>query len=204
MTAAVSEPVNPGGHGGYGVYILKDWKEILLQEGKYLGFGAGMSNNVAEYLGLIRILEYLLKNGYEKDRIIIYGDSKMAVMQVMDWWKIKKGIYVPYAKKARKLYESLRRINVMATINTQTLEEAGRMVGQLLVMYHEYLDRAYLKADKGITIPLSVKFAPGELSSNAISIETKINFSPDRIKDSLEKDYDPTQGILFDYDQKEG
>lgn len=108
--AAVSEPTNPYGHGAYGVYIVMKHgdtgrEDILLREGTYVGFGSGMSNNVAEYKGLIAILEYLIKYGFNKQdiSITIHGDSKLAVMQAMGLWKVKKGIYVPYAVKARQL-----------------------------------------------------------------------------------------------------
>lgn len=98
------EPRNPGGHGAFGAFILKDEKEILLQESRYLGFGPGMSNNVAEYSGFICIMEYLMENNCQHETVLIRGDSNLVVQQVAGRWKIKQGIYVPYAIKARSLY----------------------------------------------------------------------------------------------------
>lgn len=95
------EPVNPGGHAAYGALIDTGSKQ--LKEGKYIGHGEGISNNVAEYSGIIRILEYLKEHNLQNEEIIIYGDSKLVIEQMKGKWKINQGAYVPYALKARQI-----------------------------------------------------------------------------------------------------
>jgi ribonuclease HI len=46
------------------------------------------TNNRAEYLALIQLLEMAIKKGIK--RMNIYGDSKLAVMQVNHKWKANK------------------------------------------------------------------------------------------------------------------
>lgn len=46
------EPVNPGGTAAYGVVVKCEGK-VLFSEGKIVGSGNGISNNVAEYSGLL-------------------------------------------------------------------------------------------------------------------------------------------------------
>ncbi len=100
----VCEPKNPGGHGAYGIYIFRD-DGCKITSGSYIGVGEGISNNVAEYKGCIQILEMLL--GWKKNRrdIIIRGDSRLVIEQMKGNWRIKQGIYVPFAHQAEKLLE---------------------------------------------------------------------------------------------------
>jgi ribonuclease HI len=100
------EPVNPGGTASYGAVIFDGKKRIwdcskifFPQKGKE----KETSNNVAEYSGFIAILEYLLENNLDGNKIIIHGDSNLVIQQMLGKWKIKKGYYVPFAYKAREL-----------------------------------------------------------------------------------------------------
>lgn len=98
------EPVNPGGHAAYGVVIKIDGKTVR-EEGQYVGEGRGISNNVAEYAGVIGILEFLQA---VDGTAIIYGDSKLVVNQLGGKWKSHGGLYVPYMERAKELLKSLK------------------------------------------------------------------------------------------------
>src|SRR5574341_828680 len=54
----VCEPRNPGGHAAYGA-LIKVHGQVFWQEGKYIGVGPHMTNNIAEYSGAIAVLEAL-------------------------------------------------------------------------------------------------------------------------------------------------
>ncbi|MBW8015042.1 MAG: ribonuclease HI family protein [Planctomycetes bacterium] len=92
---------NPGGHASCGCYIVGD-TGILLEEGYYIGHGESMSNNVAEYEGLIRVLEFLLDE-HKDSPIVIFGDSMLVIKQMSGSWKIKKGFYASRARQAKEL-----------------------------------------------------------------------------------------------------
>lgn len=104
----VCEPVNPKGHAAWGAIILVDSKEVFA-EGGYVGVGHGMSNNVAEYTGVIRILQELPRY---QGVAIIRGDSKLVIMQLYGKngarWRVHGGAYVPFYHIAMKLLEPLR------------------------------------------------------------------------------------------------
>ena len=102
----VCEPKNPGGHGAYGIYIQS--KHISHTEGVYVGHGKAISNNVAEYSGFIEILTRLKDNFLTKENIVIRGDSNLVIQQMSGNWRMKKGIYLPYALKARKLFKKFK------------------------------------------------------------------------------------------------
>ena len=72
-----------GGH----IKNLKDMDTALYSFSIGLGIG---TNNQAEYLALIELLEIGIKKGIK--RINIYGDSNLAVMQVNGKWKANKAM----------------------------------------------------------------------------------------------------------------
>lgn len=93
-------PENPKGHMGFGCLVKEDNK-IVYQYGGYVEKHESNSNNLAEYLALENVLDFLLENGYEDDNICIFGDSQLVIMQMMNKWKIKSGRYVETAKSCK-------------------------------------------------------------------------------------------------------
>lgn len=101
---------NPSGKCGIGAIIEKN-EEVIHTFSRYLGEGADMTNNVAEYEALRNALLYLKYNDYADDEIIAYGDSKIVVEQMSGNWKIKKGIYKERALKTKELLKSFPNIS---------------------------------------------------------------------------------------------
>jgi hypothetical protein len=64
---------NPGGHGAFGV-LVKRHGEVIFSASEYLGHGAHITNNVAEYAGAIAVLRFLLAEGIQW--ATVYGDRK--------------------------------------------------------------------------------------------------------------------------------
>lgn len=112
---------NPGGTASYGVVVLRFWlagslptslnltpitrgktlvgsMEKVWAEGKVVGSGSGMSNNVAEYSGLIAFLEWFDKQPVED--VVIHSDSQLLVKQMQGSWKVRKGLYIYYYQRA--------------------------------------------------------------------------------------------------------
>lgn len=106
----VCEPKNPGGHGAYGTTINFNDGTPIFCEGKYIGSGKNVSNNVAEYMGFISILKFLQM--YSKNDIHIRGDSNLVIQQMAGHWRIRKGIYLPYAFQAQKLFRKYKRTSL--------------------------------------------------------------------------------------------
>ena len=98
---------NPGGVATYGFVVKKNGKTI--HEGHGL---AGTpktpqaTNNVAEYTGLIRALEWLIDQKI-KGPIVIRGDSDLIVKQVKGLYKVKSALLAPLHGQAKDLLESL-------------------------------------------------------------------------------------------------
>jgi ribonuclease HI len=119
------EPRNPGGTATYGfvVYINGEKKH----EGcGIVGEGEGMSNNVSEYSGLIAALEWLYKNGYAADEIIVRSDSQLLVNQMSGLWACRGGMYKPYYEKAKAMLRFFKNIK-FEWIPREKNEEADRL-----------------------------------------------------------------------------
>ena len=75
--------INPGGIACYGFIIQKNIRvnKIYEEAGIALDpFSKESSNNIAEYVGLIKALEWLFnKFGYNKSTIRIQGDSQLII-----------------------------------------------------------------------------------------------------------------------------
>ena len=106
------EPINPGGTASYGFVIFEEYGsdevcQLLFEDSKIFvpvrGREKETSNNVAEYSGFKRILEWLIEEGMEKEVIEICGDSNLVIQQMFGTWKIKRGFYVPIAKECLEL-----------------------------------------------------------------------------------------------------
>jgi ribonuclease HI len=56
-----------------------------------------MTSNVAEYVAVRQLLNYLLNVGdaIRHQKIMVYSDSRLVVNQLSGMWKVKSGEYLP-------------------------------------------------------------------------------------------------------------
>jgi ribonuclease HI len=100
------EPVNPGGTAGFGVVVKDDDGTVLLKEHGLVDKGKAMSNNVAEYAGVLHILKYL--SSRPPGRVTIHGDSNLVIKQLSGKWRVRKGLYLSIAIETKELLAYLR------------------------------------------------------------------------------------------------
>jgi ribonuclease HI len=100
------EPVNPGGTAVSGAIVKAKEGTVLLEEGRLVGNGEGMSNNVAEYAAIIRVFEYLIP--CPPSHVIVRGDSSLVINQLSGKWAARKGLYYSTCLEARELLCRLR------------------------------------------------------------------------------------------------
>ena len=79
---------NPG-PAGIGI-VIKDGTELVVEIGAYIG---KTTNNIAEYLALIRGLEEVLIRGYKSASF--FSDSELLVKQLNGEYKVKHENLVP-------------------------------------------------------------------------------------------------------------
>jgi ribonuclease HI len=95
-------PFNPGGHMGIGCYVLDHDGTKIFEFSGYESNGPNTSNNVAEYMGLEKCMDFIIDNGFSEEDVTFYGDSKLVIMQMVGKWKIHKGRYAETAKRCLK------------------------------------------------------------------------------------------------------
>jgi ribonuclease HI len=105
FTYCLCQPCNPGGTA----FIIKN------EEGNTIHSGYGLAarnstNNVAEYTGIIKALEWLLANNYENENIVIKGDSLLVINQIERNFKAPN--IIPLYRKAMSIISEFKDIQV--------------------------------------------------------------------------------------------
>ena len=105
------EPINPGGVETYG-FVAYDRRKII-QEGYGL-VGAGMlgdnvSNNVAEYTGVIKGMESLLASGHGR-KLDVKGDSQLAIRQLLGLYAVRAPRLMPLHSRVLELAKGFKSV----------------------------------------------------------------------------------------------
>lgn len=101
------EPRNPGGTATYGMVVKDPSGRVLESQGGVIAVGPEASNNVGEYGGLLRFVEWMIARRYKQ--AVVYSDSRLLINQMIGDWRVKGGLYAPFHAKvvgliaARKL-----------------------------------------------------------------------------------------------------
>ena len=96
------EPCNPGGVATSGYVIYQDGLRVKC-DAQIIGEGEGMTNNVAEYSGLMHAARWVSAHvtigagepeieteaTNKREKIIIRGDSQLVINQMSGAWKVK-------------------------------------------------------------------------------------------------------------------
>src|SRR3982074_1029552 len=92
---------NPG-PASYGVVLRNERGEIVAKLKKYIG---RMTNNVAEYYGLIAALDYA--QSHKILALRIESDSELLVKQMRGLYKVKSADLQPLFERAKKMAQGL-------------------------------------------------------------------------------------------------
>lgn len=103
---------NPGkGYGSF--HITRNGEEFRFEP--KIQYGDNLTNNQAEYLTLIRALQWLreeLGSSAKTANVEVLGDSKLVINQVTGVWKVKNENMKPLAAEARDLVRSFPNIRL--------------------------------------------------------------------------------------------
>jgi len=107
---------NPG-PASYGVVIRDPRGEIVARLKKYIG---RMTNNVAEYYGLIAALDYAQSHGIRALRV--ESDSELLVQQMRGRYKVKSADLQPLFERAKKMSQSFESFRIDHVYREQNRE----------------------------------------------------------------------------------
>jgi len=116
---------NPG-PAAYGVVIRDGRGEVVAKLKKYIG---RLTNNVAEYYGLIAALDYAESHGVKALRI--ESDSELMVKQMRGQYKVKSDDLRPLFERAKKMSQALASFRIEHVYREQN-READALANQAL------------------------------------------------------------------------
>ena len=118
---------NPGGITTYGFLIHPDGEEPYEGGGKAADSGTPeATNNVAEYMGLIKALEHARSLGLERSPVEVFGDSKLVINQVKGEWRVRDKKLAPLYLEARSLADAFEKIT-FTWVPREENKEADRL-----------------------------------------------------------------------------
>ncbi|HEX7258840.1 MAG TPA: ribonuclease HI [Nitrososphaeraceae archaeon] len=137
------QPVNPGGIACYGFIIQKKNDQVnkIYEEGgiAFEPFSEESSNNVAEYVGLIKSLEWLSNNGYNKSTILIQGDSQLIINQICGKYKVRSAKLMLYFERTKLLIKNFDNLEI-EWIARDKNKEADYLANKA---YIDFIDKNY-------------------------------------------------------------
>ena len=121
-TAAYRANIDGGSRGNpgpasYGVVVRNERGEIVAKLKKYIG---RMTNNVAEYYGLIAALDYAQSSGVRALRI--ESDSELLVRQMRGHYKVKSADLRPLFERAKKMSQAFESFRIDHVYREQNCE----------------------------------------------------------------------------------
>ena len=131
------EPVNPGGVASFGYVLILDGSELSFGKG-VVGEGEGMTNNVAEYSGLIEGMKAISKIVKAGDTLEIRSDSQLAVRQMNGEYRVRSERIRPLFEKARELKKKLEEKSIQVRIKWVPREQNERADYLSHQAYREY------------------------------------------------------------------
>lgn len=125
------EPFNPGGHMGLGWVINGD------SHHRYIAADSANTNNVAEYLALIEILQYAIKHEEITD-LSIAGDSQLVCCQLSGEYAVRSASIYAHFQAALEMLNILRKRGCRVSINWHPREcnEAADAASKLALTEH--------------------------------------------------------------------
>jgi ribonuclease HI len=137
------QPVNPGGIACYGFIIQKKNDQVnkIYEEAgiAFEPFSEESSNNVAEYVGLIKSLEWLSNNGYNKSTILIQGDSQLIINQICGKYKVRSAKLMLYFERTKLLIKNFDNLEI-EWIARDKNKEADYLANKA---YIDFIDKNY-------------------------------------------------------------
>jgi len=97
------------------------------------------TNNIAEYQAIIKLLEFINKEGIKNKKIKVISDSKLVVNQINKKFKVKNKVLRALLLRVENLKEELKKKSVEIQFENKSRQEKGiKIVDKEL---NKFLDR---------------------------------------------------------------
>jgi ribonuclease HI len=140
------QPINPGGISCY-AFVVKSGGRTIYTDYGVAGepFSEDSTNNVAEYTGLVKALQWLLENNLGSSKIEVKSDSKLIVNQLTGDYKVKAKRIISLYKQVLLLKSKFQDIQIKWVPREKNREAdtlTNKAYNKALQENPEYLDRA--------------------------------------------------------------
>ena len=129
-------PRNPGGVAAYGYLVYRN-SELIHKGFGGVGEGKGMTNNVAEYEGMLAAAQWIVDEEIEEE-IVIKGDSQLVIKQMKGEYRVNSATSKKYVPEIKKLLQA-KRVNFV-WIPREENEEADKLSR---VAYERHIGRKH-------------------------------------------------------------
>jgi ribonuclease HI len=116
---------NPG-PAGFGAVVQDLSGSVLAQLSEFLGT---QTNNVAEYSGLLAVLDYALAHGHRRLRVV--SDSELMVKQIQGKYQVKSPGLRPLYEQARKKIAQLEKFEISHALRHKN-KDADRLANEAM------------------------------------------------------------------------
>jgi ribonuclease HI len=164
------QPYNPGGIACYAFVVQNKAQEYGLAAEP---FSDNASNNVAEYIAVIKALEWLIRGNYNGENIIVRGDSKLVIFQIKRKYKVKAQRIIPLYNKLIALIPKFKYIN-FEWVSREENREADRLSYKA---YEQILDS---------TPELYKKVSPYMATAKQLKILRMLGIEPEKYLSKME------------------
>lgn len=115
---------NPG--KGYGSYQVTLGDVVVRHQRE--DYGNRVTNNQAEYLTLIRALQWLVETtgkDAESTRVLVNGDSQLVLNQLLGRWKVKNAGLRTLYEQAARLIQAFAHVDLVWHPRARSVERLG-------------------------------------------------------------------------------
>ncbi|HEX2614528.1 MAG TPA: ribonuclease HI [Nitrososphaera sp.] len=124
------QPVNPCGIACYAFVVKSDGKTIHSDYGLAAEpFSKDATNNVAEYMALVKALKWLLANNLNTGKVEIKSDSQLVVKQLSGEYKVKAKRIISLYRQVLLLKNKFKEVEIV-WVPREENKEADRLTNK--------------------------------------------------------------------------
>ena len=116
---------NPG-PAGFGAVVTDPQGNKVAELSEFLGI---QTNNFAEYSGLLAVLDYALKHGHRKLKVV--SDSELMVKQIQGKYQVKSPGLKPLYEEARRRIAKLEKFEISHALRHKN-KDADRLANEAM------------------------------------------------------------------------
>jgi len=183
-------PRNPGGVATYGFVAKRGAKTVHEECGLAAPpYTPQATNNVAEYTGVLKALEWALAQGLEKEKVVVRGDSELVIRQLKGEYKVKSPSIVNLFTRVHELAGRFSSIS-FGWIPREENKEADALTNRAYAEFGAGKQKQRRREDgsaliiRGFTIEIETAASPQAAYRLLIEAPRELNLTQGKVESS--------------------